>query len=207
MGESERMEKMNYTFLTVGSRFWRLSLAPEEPQCCEAQTWLKCSESVRLIAKLIKEVNWIRQRDQIETEIWSWIEESFRVRVGVGKGIELAFGIWHLFNNSNVKYHGSSVFYLRTFDKGCERFDKRALHVWKQSHAFAISRKLKSGNKWQNIIVFYSYFFLTTRNAIYEFIPWSTLFHFPETKERSRSVVIKSNFYFQSSIKKDKIKK
>ena len=63
------------------------------------------------------------------------------------------------------------------------------------------------GNKWQNIIVFYSYFFLTTRNAIYEFIPWSTLFHFPETKERSRSIVIKSNFYFQSSIKKDKIKK
>ena len=57
MGESERMEKMNYTFLTVGSRFRRLSLAPEEPRFCEAQTRLKCSESVRLIAKLIKEVN------------------------------------------------------------------------------------------------------------------------------------------------------
>ena len=32
--------------------------------------------------------------------------------------------------------------------------EKRAFHVWKQSHALSISRKLNSGNKWQNVIVF-----------------------------------------------------
>ena len=50
-------------------------------------------------------------------------------------------GIWHLFDNNYVKYHGSSVFHPRAFGKGCEHFEKSSFHVWKQSHAFAISRK------------------------------------------------------------------
>ena len=132
MGESERMERMNHTFLTVGSRFWQMSLAPEEPRFCEAQTWLKLWISV-----FDWEIDKNSELNQTEIKLkWKFgvkIEESSRVRVGVCIGIVS----WHLFDKTALRLIGKLT--KRVNWQRVWTLWKKAFHVWKQTFFFLSS--------------------------------------------------------------------